>query len=62
MTEDRNELICICMDVRKITIEDAVRNKNLTSIEEIGTATEAGTNCGACHEDLQEILEKVNGA
>jgi NAD(P)H-nitrite reductase large subunit len=44
------------MDVRREVIEDAVKSGNLQTVEEIGEDTEAGTNCGACHDDLKDIL------
>ena len=56
---DPNELICICMDVRRGTIADAIKKHNCNNIDEIGDHTEAGTNCGACHSDLEYILKKV---
>lgn len=48
------------MDVRRGIIEDAVRAKQLKDIDEVGDETEAGTNCGACYEDIEEILKEIN--
>jgi NAD(P)H-nitrite reductase large subunit len=56
--KDPEELICICMDVRRGEIREAIIAGNLKTIEEIGEATEAGTNCGGCHSDLKEMLKK----
>jgi NAD(P)H-nitrite reductase large subunit len=44
------------MDVRRGEIEEAIEAGKLKTIADIGEKTEAGTNCGACHEDLQDIL------
>jgi NAD(P)H-nitrite reductase large subunit len=49
------------MDVRRGEIEEVIRTGKLKTIEDIGDKTEAGTNCGACHEDLQDILKNTNG-
>lgn len=56
---DPNELICVCMDVRRGTIEDAIRKHQINTIDEIGDITEAGLNCGACLDELQTILDST---
>ena len=58
---DFNELICICMDVRRNEIEQAIISQGLTNIDEVGDATESGLNCGACHDELQKILDNLKG-
>ncbi len=40
--------ICSCHNVTKGHICDAIRTKNLTSVEEIKLCTKAGTGCGGC--------------
>ena len=47
------------MNVRKQEIEDAIRTNKLTDIDEIGDVTEAGTDCGACHDDLKSIFVQI---
>ena len=32
----------------------------LKTVEEVGDATTAGTSCGQCQDDIQEILNEVN--
>jgi NAD(P)H-nitrite reductase large subunit len=59
MEEDK--LICTCMDVYKSTIVKAIKDKNLKTVEEVGVETEAGTVCGQCQDDIQEILVEING-
>ena len=58
---DRNELICICMDIRRGEIEDAIKNKNLTTVEGVQDTTEAGTSCGGCINEIEDILKEING-
>lgn len=58
---DRNELICICMDVRRSIIEDTIRNRNLTTLEGVQDTTEAATVCGGCANEIEQILKEVNG-
>lgn len=55
-----DELICTCMDVYKSTIVAAIKEKGLTTVEEVGDETEAGTGCGGCQDAIQEILDEVN--
>ena len=59
MKEDK--LVCTCMDVYKSTIVTAIKEKNLKTVEEVGEETEAGTVCGQCQDDIQEILDEING-
>ena len=56
---DQNELICVCMDIRRGVIENAIKKHQLKNIDEIGDITEAGLNCGACQDELQEILDLI---
>ena len=42
-------------------IENAIREKGLKTVEEVGEATNAGTGCGGCQEQIQEILDEING-
>lgn len=59
MAED--QLICSCMDVYKSTIVKAITDNKLKTVEEVGEITEAGTVCGECQDDIQEILDEING-
>lgn len=59
MEEDK--LICTCMDVYKSTIVKVIKDKNLKTVEEVGVETGAGTVCGQCQDDIQEILVEING-
>ena len=58
---DRNEVICECFLVSRGEIEDAIRQKKLKTVEDVGYVTNAGTGCGGCRDKIQEILDKVNG-
>jgi len=58
---DRNEIICNCMQVTRGEIIDAIKEKGLQTVMEVGDETEAGTACGSCVEDIEKILKEVNG-
>lgn len=61
MIMEEDKLICTCMDVYKSTIVKAIKDKNLKTVEEVGVEPEAGTVCGQCQDDIQEILVEING-
>lgn len=58
---NNDEIICTCMGVDKGTIVEAIKTNNLKTVEEVGEATDAGTVCGGCQDDIQKILNEVNG-
>lgn len=51
-----SETICNCMDVDRETIVKAIKEQNLTSVEEVQDATSAGTGCGSCIPDIEALL------
>jgi NAD(P)H-nitrite reductase large subunit len=53
--------ICHCNGVMKSEIVKAIREKGLKTVEEVQDATDAGTGCGGCINDIEEILKEVNG-
>ncbi|MDR1544709.1 MAG: (2Fe-2S)-binding protein [Prevotellaceae bacterium] len=57
---DRNETICNCMGVTHGEIVDAITADGLTTVDEVGEATGAGTGCGGCQDTIQEILDETN--
>lgn len=58
---DRNDVVCDCFAVTMGEIEDAIRTKNLKTVEQVGEATNAGTGCGGCADKIQAILDRVKG-
>ena len=40
--------VCACNNVSKAQICDAIRSKNLCSVDEVKACTKAGTGCGGC--------------
>ena len=51
--------ICRCHDVSNIEIIDAIKKNRLKTVEEVGDETSAGTGCGFCQEEIQEILDDM---
>lgn len=53
-------VICNCNEIYKSEIVKAINEKGLKTVEEVGEVTSAGTVCGQCQDDIQEILDKLN--
>lgn len=58
---DAGPMVCSCFRVGLNTILDAIKTQNLTSVEAIGEALDAGTNCGSCVPELKRILASLPG-
>ena len=53
------KIICECFGVTDKEIERAVRENNLTTIEDVTNYTKAGGGCGQCHDAIAQIIEQV---
>ncbi|MBI3771732.1 MAG: molybdopterin-dependent oxidoreductase [Gammaproteobacteria bacterium] len=53
---DTGRIVCACFSVGINTITSAIRDQRLTSVEAIGKALKAGTNCGSCVPELKTLL------
>ena len=51
--------ICACFGVTRGAIRHAVVTQHLSSVKQIGVLLQAGTNCGSCIPELEEILRDV---
>lgn len=62
---DRGPIICVCFDVGMKQIMAAITDQALTSVEAVGAALSAGTNCGSCRPAIQKLIvetkEVANG-
>jgi assimilatory nitrate reductase catalytic subunit len=56
---DRGAIVCVCFNVGTKTILGAIAGQNLISVEAVGTALNAGTNCGSCRPAIRALLESV---
>jgi NifU-like protein len=53
------KIICECFGVTDKEIERAVRENNLSTVEEVTNYTKAGGGCGNCHDAIAQIIENV---
>ncbi len=51
--------VCACFGVTRDAIRHAVATHRLSSVQQIGVLLRAGTNCGSCIPELEEILRNV---
>ena len=56
-TEDAGETVCACFGVGVNTLRKAIAKQGLVSVEAIGAALKAGTNCGSCVPELRKLLD-----
>jgi assimilatory nitrate reductase catalytic subunit len=49
-------IVCACFSVGLATIGEAIQSGAATSVEAIGQALRAGTNCGSCLPELKRIV------
>ena len=54
---DPGAIICTCFNVGVNTIVAAIMDGNLMSVDAVGKAINAGTNCGSCRPELEAILK-----
>lgn len=53
-----NRIICTCLDIDYNTIKKAIEDGAKT-VDDIMEDTSAGTICGACIDEIEEILEEL---
>jgi assimilatory nitrate reductase catalytic subunit len=58
---DAGRIVCSCFGVGINTILDAIKTQDLTTVEAIGDALSAGTNCGSCIPELRRALASLPG-
>jgi assimilatory nitrate reductase catalytic subunit len=58
-TANEGPKVCACFGVSRDAIRHAIATENLTTVKQIGAQLRAGTNCGSCIPELEEILKDV---
>jgi len=57
--EQEGEIVCECFGVTDKEIEKAVRENNLTTVEEVTNYTKAGGGCESCHDAIRALIARV---
>ncbi|MEL6211649.1 MAG: (2Fe-2S)-binding protein, partial [Pseudomonadota bacterium] len=56
---DPGPVLCSCFGVGVNTIARAIEERGLASVDQIGAALRAGTNCGSCRPELADLLTSL---
>jgi NifU-like protein len=59
VAEKEGEIVCECFGVTDLEIEKAIRENNLSTVEEVTNYTKAGGGCENCHDTIREIITTV---
>jgi assimilatory nitrate reductase catalytic subunit len=59
---DRGAIVCVCFDVGMKTIVEAIGSQGLMTVEAVGQALSAGTNCGSCRPAIQRLIGETKEA
>jgi assimilatory nitrate reductase catalytic subunit len=59
---DRGPIVCACFDVGMKTILEAIGRQGLLTVEAVGAALSAGTNCGSCRPAIQRMIGETKEA
>lgn len=54
--KDAGRIVCACFGVGSGKIVEGIETQGLRSVEALGTAFKAGTNCGSCIPELKKLL------
>ena len=55
--KDTGRTVCACFNVGINTLIDTIHSQNLTSPEQVGELLRAGTNCGSCVPEINELIQ-----
>lgn len=56
---DKGPTVCVCFNVGAKQIARAIAGESFTSVEEVGAALDAGTNCGSCRPAIRKLLTEI---
>ncbi|MDY6792593.1 MAG: Fe-S cluster assembly protein NifU [Thermodesulfobacteriota bacterium] len=57
--QQEGEIVCECFGVTDREIEKAIRENDLSTVEEVTNYTKAGGGCENCHDNIREIIATV---
>lgn len=58
---DPGPTLCSCFNVGVNTILDAIETRGLMTVDAIGEALQAGTNCGSCRSEIAALIKVAEG-
>ena len=55
---EEDDIICNCFQITENTIRSHISKNNVSQVEDVTSACEAGGNCGACHILIQLFIDQ----
>ena len=55
---EEDEIICNCFQIAESTIRSHIAKNDVSQVEDVTSACEAGGNCGACHILIQLFIDQ----
>jgi len=59
---DPGPIVCVCLEVGRNDIIDAIASGSCVSVEAVGAATRAGTSCGSCRTEIGGLIHAARVA
>ena len=59
--EDEGRIVCYCFGITEGKIRKVIAEDNLKTVEDITNYTKAGGGCGACKDEIEELIIEVVG-
>lgn len=57
--ETEGKIVCECFGVTDLEIERAIRENNISTVEDVTNFTKAGGGCESCHDAIRETIARV---
>ena len=61
MGPEEARLLCRCLGIASHRVEAAIEREGLASVEEVAKGSGAGSGCGLCHPEIEELLARSRG-
>jgi assimilatory nitrate reductase catalytic subunit len=61
-SEERGAIVCSCFEVGAKQIADALAAGRCRTVDQIGRELRAGTNCGSCRSEINQIIQSWNAS
>jgi assimilatory nitrate reductase catalytic subunit len=58
-TKDPGAIVCACFNVGLNQIVEAVGAQSCATVDAVGAALGAGTNCGSCRIEIKRIIDET---
>jgi len=52
--------LCLCKKVMRSTLIKLIKTQRLTQLKEVQAESKAGSNCGGCNPEIEELIVIVN--